>query len=1243
MSFVSSAVTYTFVYTDSEPWRPVAPPSPDYIPGLEEPQTPPVSQDEDEREPMFIQPYDPDYVPEPMYHEYIPLEDEHVPPAEEQPLPPVDSPTAELPGYVAERDDGDDDGGDSSGDDADDEDEDEEDEEEHLAPADSAVVIPTVELVTPPEGTEPASISLPPEAEVERILDMPTPLPSLLTSLSPPSVGERLARCMAPYAHSLPSPLLPSSGCPTQIQTLRMASTQALIDAVTAALPSPPLPPPLYIPSPIDRMDDILESEMPPHKRSCLFTLGSRYEIGENSTARPTGGRQIDYGDTWVDLIEGVPEITPMTLGERVELLIEDRIAHQETILIVEEEAYAVREAWAHSIGLSQATQHQVHETRFQMQQTEMAELRETEHRCQAQMVETLRMMGDMRREMGDMQAELLALREQSRRDRQPGLDARVLDHQDAPRDVDRTEGVVGLTWWIEKMESVFQISGCAIQNQKVLKKKMTDKYCPQGEIKKLEIELWNLKVKGNDVPTYTEHFQELTLICTKFVANETEKIAKYISRLPDNIYRSVKSSKPKTLDETIELANEFIDQKLRTYAERQTNNKRKANDSSRNNHVHQQQPTKRQNVAKVYNMGSGEKKPYGGNLPKCTKCHFHHNGPCTQKCHKCNKIGHFARDCRSYGNTNVVNAQRDNRAIPKGNDAQGWVYAVGNAKKRGNASRDPDSNVVMSTFLINNRYASILFDTGVDRSFISTAFSSLIDIVPTLVGNSYDVELADGKIVGNESNNGKESRLTVISCSKAQEYMAKGSRPIEFQIDLIPGTTPVARALYRLAPSEIKELSEQLQELSDKSFIRPSSSPWGAPILFVKKKDGSFRIIYSKIDLRLGYHQFRVMPFGLTNAPANEKEHEEHLKTILGLLKEEKLYAKFSKCEFWIPKVQFLGHVIDSKGIHVDPAKIESIKDWASPKTPTEIRQFLGLAGYYRSTSILALPEGSKDFVVYCDALHKGLGAVLMQREKANVVADALSRKERIEPLRVRALVMAIGLDIPKQILEAYIEALKLKNLENKDIGSMIRKDIPKKKLEPHADGTLCLNGKSWLPCYDDLRSVIMPSGLLVQPTILEWKWDNIMMDFITKLPRSSQGFDTIWVIMDRLTKSAHFLPIRENDPLDKLARLELPHEFSMVHHTFHVSNLKKCYADEPLAIPLEGIHVDDKLQFAEEPVESMEREIKRLKRSRIPLVKVRWNSRRGLEFTWEREDSFKQKYPQLFTNRASSSTTRS
>ncbi|GKE68306.1 putative reverse transcriptase domain-containing protein, partial [Tanacetum coccineum] len=272
-------------------------------------------------------------------------------------------------------------------------------------------------------------------------------------------------------------------------------------------------------------------------------------------------------------------------------------------------------------------------------------------------------------------------------------------------------------------------------------------------------------------------------------------------------------------------------------------------------------------------------------------------------------------------------------------------------------------------------------------------------------------------------------------------------ARPVEFQIDLIPRAAPIARAPYRLAPSEMKELSEQLQELSDKGFIRPSSSPWGAPVLFVKKKDGSFRMcidyrelnkltmknryplpriddlfdqlqgssIYSKIDLRSGYHrlrvreqdipktafrtrygyyEFQVMPFGLTNAPIyskDKKEHEEHLKAILELLKKEKLYAKFSKCEFWITKVQFLGHVIDSRGfskIAKSMTKLtqKGIKfDWGEK----EEHAFQLIKQKLCSAPILALPERSEDFVVYCDALHKGLGAVVMQREKVIAYAS--------------------------------------------------------------------------------------------------------------------------------------------------------------------------------------------------------------------------------------------------------------
>ncbi|GKB30138.1 putative reverse transcriptase domain-containing protein, partial [Tanacetum coccineum] len=334
---------------------------------------------------------------------------------------------------------------------------------------------------------------------------------------------------------------------------------------------------------------------------------------------------------------------------------------------------------------------------------------------------------------------------------------------------------------------------------------------------------------------------------------------------------------------------------------------------------------------------------------------------------------------------------------------------------------------------------------------------------------------------------------------------------------------------------------------------------------------------------------------------------------------------------------------------------------------------------------------------------------------EKANVVVDALSRKERSKPLRVQALVMTIGLNLPKQILEAQTKALKLENLTVEDVGGMLRQDLIKERLKPHADETLCLNNRSWLPCYDDLRTLVMHEShkskysihpgsdkmyqdlkqlasktfRFVQPEIPEWKWEKITMDFVTKLPKTTNGYDTIWVIVDRLTKSAHFLPMKENDPIEKLMKLymkkvvtrhgvsvsiisdrdgrftslfwqalhkalgtrldmsttyhpetdgQMEFSYNNSYHTnikaapFEALYGRKCRS------PLEELRVDDKLHFVEELVEVKDHEIKQLKRIRIPIIKVRWNSKRGPEFTWEREDQFKQKYPYLFAKTAPS-----
>ncbi|GJY32730.1 putative reverse transcriptase domain-containing protein [Tanacetum coccineum] len=758
------------------------------------------------------------------------------------------------------------------------------------------------------------------------------------------------------------------------------------------------------------------------------------------------------------------------------------------------------------------------------------------------------------------------------------------------------TEGVVGLTQWFEKMES-YSILATAqshvksiayAMTWKTLKKMMIDKYCPRGEIKKLEIEMWNLKVK------------------------ESDEIKKYVGGLSDMIYESVMASKPKTMQVAIEFSTELMDQKIHTLAERQAKNKRKFEDTSRNNQ-NQQQPFKRHNVARAYTAGPGEKKPYRGSKPFSQPTAANNNQRAqganqrVLTCFECGAQGHFKNNCPKLRNKNQGNQAGNGNSVAR-------AYGVGTA------GTNPNSNVVTGTFLLNNRYASILFDTDADRSLVSTAFSSLIDIISTTLDHGYDVELADEmgsfdviigmdwlskyhvvivcdeKIVripfGNEILivRGCHVFLAHVTAKKAEDKLEEKrlkdvpiirdfpkvfpddllgippTQQVEFQINLVPGAALVARAPYRFAPSKMKELSDQLQELSDKGFIRPNSSPWGALVLFVKK-DGSFwmcidnqdlnkltvknrypllRIddlfdqlqgssVYLKIDLRSSYHQlrvrevdipntafrtryghyeFQVMPFGLTNAPAvfmdlmnrvckpyldkfvivfiddiliyskSKQEHEEHLKLILELLKKEELYAKFSKCEFWIPKVQFLGlagyyrrFIEGFLKIAKSMTKLTQKKvvfDWGDKQEAA----FQLLKEKLCSAPILALLEGAENFIIYCDASHKGLGDVLMSSSVRSEDLEALSVWNKLELLSDYDC--EIRYHPGKQILEAQTEARKPENLSAEDVGGMLIENLresdnlKKEKLEPRADETLCLNNRSWLLCYGDLRALI-------------------------------------------------------------------------------------------------------------------------------------------------------------------------
>ncbi|GJV62111.1 putative reverse transcriptase domain-containing protein [Tanacetum coccineum] len=563
-----------------------------------------------------------------------------------------------------------------------------------------------------------------------------------------------------------------------------------------------------------------------------------------------------------------------------------------------------------------------------------------------------------------------------------------------------------------------------------------------------------------------------------------------------------VEATKPKTIQKAVHIAGTLTDKALRNGTIKKNPEKR-GNGGEPSKDRNGRDDNKRTRMGNDFaTTANPVRGGYTSTAPKCATCNYHHSPetPC-RICFNCNCIGHFARDCRVVPrNVNPINARNPvARTCYECGSTDHIKAARGRAFMLGAEEARQDPNIVTCTFTLNDHYATTLFDSSADYSFVSTTFIPLLGIEPSDLGFSYEIEIASGQLVEIDKVI-KGCKLEIEGHVFDINLILFGSRSFDVFIGMDWLSDHKAEIICHEKVVRIPLLDGRVLRVLGEKPKEKMRQLMSAKAKEKKQEEIVVVRDFPEIDLRSGYHQLRVheagisktafrtryghfeftvMPFGLTNAPVTREGHEEHLGLVLELLKEEKLYAKFSKCDFWLREVQFIRHVINGDGIHVDPSKIEAVKNWKAPRTLSEVRSFLGLAGYYcrfikdfskiaKPLTVLTqktLPDGPKDFMVYCDASGLGLGCVLMQRDKviayasrqlkiheknyttydlelelfsdydceiryhpgkANVVADALSRKERVKPKRVRAMNMILQSSIKDRILAAQKEAFE-------------------------------------------------------------------------------------------------------------------------------------------------------------------------------------------------------------------------